>query len=185
MKNGFCRVLQMFVTVILLTPLQLLAQGTAFTYQGRLNQNGAPYTGTAEFLASLWEGPSGGSALASNLTGSVVVGVSNGLFTLPLDFGANFTGADRWLELDVRTGLGAFTQLSPRQQLTPTPYAVYAGNVSASGISGSISDSQLSTNIARLNGSNLVLPARCNSITRTAHSAGRSREMEQGSLTCP
>jgi hypothetical protein len=36
--------------------------------------------------------PAGGSAIASNLTGSVVVGVSNGLFTLPLDFGANFTG---------------------------------------------------------------------------------------------
>src|ERR1700761_6528430 len=72
------------------------AQGTAFTYQGRLNQNGAPYTGNAEFQASLWSGPTGGSALASNLAGSVVVGVSNGLFLLPLDFGANFSGSDRW-----------------------------------------------------------------------------------------
>jgi 3-isopropylmalate/(R)-2-methylmalate dehydratase small subunit len=54
--------------------------------------------------------------------------VTNGLFTVTLDFGAGvFTGASRWLEIGVRTNGGAsFTVLSPRQPLTPTPYALYA-----------------------------------------------------------
>jgi hypothetical protein len=151
----FC-VLTVFTLSMFFGMSLTFGQGTAFTYQGRLNQNGAPFTGSAEFQASLWSVPSGGSALANNLGGSVVVGVTNGLFVLPLDFGANFSGGDRWLELDVRTALGSFTQLSPRQQVTPAPYAIYAGNVNATGISGSIADAQLSANIARLNGSNLV-----------------------------
>jgi hypothetical protein len=49
--------------------------------------------------------------------------VSNGLFTVTLDFGSEFNGADRWLELAVRTNGGvAFTALTPRQAVMPTPY---------------------------------------------------------------
>jgi hypothetical protein len=33
----------------------LHAQGTAFTYQGRLDNGGAPYSGSAEFQATLWD----------------------------------------------------------------------------------------------------------------------------------
>jgi hypothetical protein len=57
--------------------------------------------------------------------------VSNGLFTVTLDFGPNvLTGADHWLDLGVRSnGRGAFIPLSPRQKLTATPYAITAGNV--------------------------------------------------------
>jgi hypothetical protein len=60
------------------------------------------------------------------------VPVSEGLFTVPLDFGAGvFTGDARWLEIGVRPGLssGAYTLLSPRQALTATPYALYAQRV--------------------------------------------------------
>ncbi len=65
--------------------------------------------------------------------------VSNGLFTSTLDFGNQFPGADRWLEIAVRTnGGGAFSTLAPRQALTPTPYAIFAGKVNASGISGTL-----------------------------------------------
>jgi hypothetical protein len=56
--------------------------------------------------------------------------VSNGLFTVPLDFGANFPGADRWLEISVCSiGGGVFSALSPRQKLTPSPSAITAANV--------------------------------------------------------
>src|SRR5207248_9564471 len=60
----------------------------------------------------------------------------------------------RWLDIAVRPGASAvqFTNVVPRQKLTATPYAVYSGNVSASGIVGPILDSQLSGNIAQLNG---------------------------------
>ena len=50
--------------------------------------------------------------------------VSNGLFTAVLDFGNNFPGADRWLEIKVGTNT-----LVPRQKLTPAPYAITAGSV--------------------------------------------------------
>ena len=64
------------------------------------------------------------------------------MFTVVLDFGTGiFSGADRFLEIGVRTnGNGAFATLSPRQKLTPTPYAITAENlngvVSGSGLSG-------------------------------------------------
>jgi len=41
-----------------------------------------------------------------------------------------FNGTPRWLDIGVRTnGGGAFTTLTPRQELTASPYAVTAGNV--------------------------------------------------------
>jgi hypothetical protein len=54
-----------------------------------------------------------------------------------LDFGSSvFNGQDCWLEIAVRTnlgGAGTFTALSPRQKLTPTPYAITAGNAASLG----------------------------------------------------
>ncbi|MBE0540227.1 MAG: tail fiber domain-containing protein [Verrucomicrobia bacterium] len=115
---------------ILLHSPSTFAQGTAFTYQGRLESGGAPHTGTAEFQATLWDAVSGGSQIAASAPAQVVVGVTNGLFILPLDFDANFPGANRWLQLEVRTTIGNFTTLAPRQPLTPTPYAITASNLS-------------------------------------------------------
>ncbi|HQK02064.1 MAG TPA: tail fiber domain-containing protein [Verrucomicrobiota bacterium] len=124
-----------------------LAQGTAFTYQGRLDSNGAPFNGNAEFQATLWTAATGGTQVAANNPAAVVVDVNNGLFTLRLDFGANFPGADRWLQLEVRTSIGPFTTLNPRQALTPTPYALTAkgisGNLPASQLSGTVASGQL------------------------------------------
>jgi hypothetical protein len=107
--------------------LSAFAQGTAFTYQGRLNVGANPANGTYDLQFTPYGLASGGSGVAAPLTKSPV-GVTNGLFTVTLDFGAGvFTGASRWLEIGVRTNGGAsFTVLSPRQPLTPTPYALYA-----------------------------------------------------------
>src|SRR5688572_6056859 len=86
-------------------------QGTTFTYQGRLNDNGGPFTGNAEFQATLWGAAAAGTTIATNSSPSVIVPVTNGLFVLPLDFGAAFSGADRWLQLEVRTTIGPFVTL--------------------------------------------------------------------------
>ncbi|HXG47061.1 MAG TPA: hypothetical protein VNO52_05505, partial [Methylomirabilota bacterium] len=127
--------------ILTLQPTTARAQGTAFTYQGRLEAGGTPYTGLAEMQFSLWDAASGGSQLGTTLTVSPV-GVSNGLFTVSLDFGTGvFTGPARWLEIGVRTNLLGFTTLSPRQPVTATPYAVLAGNVS-----GVIANSSLPAN---------------------------------------
>ncbi len=103
------------------------AQSTAFTYQGRLAANGSPYTGFAEMHFTLFNALVSGVAVATNTPATASVNVTDGLFTVPLDFGAAaFPGADRWLEIQVRTNLGAFITLTPRQALTPTPYALFA-----------------------------------------------------------
>jgi hypothetical protein len=128
--------------------LPAFAQGKAFTYQGRLADSGNAYTGSAEFQATLWDAVSGGSQIAANAPAQIVVGVTNGLFVLPLDFGANFPGANRWLQLEVRTNIGSFTTLTPRQELTPAPYAITASNLSgtlpAAQLSGTLPSAQLS-----------------------------------------
>jgi hypothetical protein len=127
---------------------QIAAQGTAFTYQGRLNNAGGAANGTYDLTFKLWNASSGGSQVGSTLTVSGVA-VTNGLFTEILDFGGVFNGSPYWLELGVRTnGAPSFSTLAPRQELTPTPYAVTAENVdglvSAAQLSGTLPSTVLS-----------------------------------------
>jgi hypothetical protein len=129
------------------------AQSTAFTYQGRLNDGTNGACGSYDFVSTLFPTNVSGAAAAGPITNTAVA-VSNGLFSLTLDFGpAAFTGADRWLEIGVRGNgfAGGFTTLFPRQALTPSPYAVFAAGASAAGLRGTIADGQLSTNVALLN----------------------------------
>ncbi len=122
------------------------AQGTAFTYQGRLNSNGAVANGLYDVQFAVFTAAVGGSQIGSALTVNAVT-VNNGLFTLALDFGVGvFTGADRWLDLSVKTnGAASFTALTTRQPITATPYATTAGSVS-----GTVPDARLSANVGLL-----------------------------------
>ena len=126
------------------------AQGTAFTYQGQLQNNGSPASGTYNLTFSLFNTDTSSVAVAGPVTNNGVI-VTNGLFTVLIDFGPGvFTGQTNWLEISVATnGVSTFTTLTPRQELTPTPYAIYAEN--ASGLSGTLSASQL-TSIGNTNG---------------------------------
>jgi hypothetical protein len=123
---------------------RLLAQSTAFTYQGRLNQGGASVTGLYDFQFTVFDAPTAGSGLGT-FPLNATLPVTNGLFTLTLDPGPGvFTGPARWLAIAVRTnGVGAYSNLSPRQLLTSTPYAVRSANAAlASGVlPGSITSS--------------------------------------------
>jgi trimeric autotransporter adhesin len=103
--------------------------GTAFTYQGRLQQLGAGANGSYDFRFILFTADLGGSQIGPIQTNSAVA-VQSGLFTTEIDFGVNaFTGGERWLEIYVRTnGSGTFTLLTPRQPVRPTPYAMHAVN---------------------------------------------------------
>src|SRR5262245_63344433 len=94
------------------------AVSTPFTYQGELRQGGAPRNGVCDFRFSLFGVSSGGVPLAT--TTAPPTTVTAGRFTVQLDFGAAFPGADRWLEVEVRcpTAVGSFTLLVPRQALT-------------------------------------------------------------------
>ncbi len=120
----------------------LHAQGTVFTYQGRLSDGGAAAAGSYDLRFAIYDAASNGNPQGSPLTNAAVT-VSDGLFAVTLDFGAAvFNGADRWLETGVRTNGGtAFTPLSPRQPITATPYAIKASVSSA--LSGGLSSSNL------------------------------------------
>jgi hypothetical protein len=99
------------------------AVGTAFTYQGRLTDGGAPANGNYEFRFYLWA-EEGKTTLLGTYpgTGTVSVNVEDGYFTTTLDFGVGiFDGDECWLEIEVNGSL-----LAPLQSITPTPYAIYA-----------------------------------------------------------
>jgi hypothetical protein len=138
---------------------QTQAQTTAFTYQGRLNDGANPANGSYDLTFALYDAPGGPTQWGSTITNTAVL-VSNGLFTVTLDFGNQFPGAN-WLAIGVRAnGGGAFATLSPRQALTATPYAIYApnagsaGSVGASNIVGNILPAQLPANVALRTGGN-------------------------------
>lgn len=107
--------------------LDVTLMQTAFTYQGRLESAGAPVEGTADFRFSLFRGASGAEQVGSTLqlTGAAV---TKGLFAAELDFGQVMDGSPRYLEIAVRSpsGAGAYTTLSPREPLNPTPHAVWS-----------------------------------------------------------
>jgi hypothetical protein len=69
------------------------AQGTAFTYQGRLNDGANPASGIYDLRFTTYDAVNNGAA-AGGAIANVATAVSNGLFTVTLDFGAGvFTGA--------------------------------------------------------------------------------------------
>ena len=133
--------------------------GTAFTYQGQLRDGGAAANGLYDLQFSLYDGPTGGGSLSGPIT-QTGTSLSNGTFTVFLDFGSGmFDGSARWLEIGVRPNgsAGGFTTLTPRQPVTATPYALYspsagtAASVPAAGLTGTLSDARLSTNVALQN----------------------------------
>jgi formylglycine-generating enzyme required for sulfatase activity len=130
------KLLNLIVALAVLACLSTLNQrlsasplGTAFTYQGRLTDGGLSAQGIYDLRFSLHDAAIGGYQFEVVQT-NAATSVSNGLFTVMLDFGGGvFAGPARWLEMGVRTnGGGAFATLSPRQEITPTPYALFTPN---------------------------------------------------------
>jgi len=109
---------------------------TSFTYQGELRTASGPVSGTCHFQFSLWDALSNGAQVGVT---QPVNGVSvvHGRFAVQLDFGSDAFGGDaRWLQIAVQCGGDpGFTPLSPRQPLTPVPYALYSPRSTWSGLS--------------------------------------------------
>ncbi len=105
------------------------AQTTAFTYQGRFTDStvAQPTNGNYNMQFALFDAVSGGTQIGATVTNTSVQ-VTNGIFTVSLDYGANsFSGADRFLEIRVfSTTTNNYVVLSPRQQITSAPYAIRA-----------------------------------------------------------
>ncbi|HEX4121123.1 MAG TPA: tail fiber domain-containing protein [Verrucomicrobiae bacterium] len=128
-QNLFVLLALSALSILVFQPSPAFAQGTAFTYQGRLDDSSAPANGWYDMTFTLYATNAGGSPVAGPVTNSAV-GVTNGLFTTSVNFGNPFSGASNWLEVAVSTnGANAFNTLAPRQQLTPVPYAIAAQNL--------------------------------------------------------
>lgn len=150
MKSSKVHSLVLGLATLLAGATHLTAQGTAFTYQGRVDSGGAPVNGFYDLQFAVYDSVGGGALVGGPLTNAASA-VSNGLFAVSLDFGAGvFTGNPRWLEIGVRpNGDGAFTTLSPRQPINATPYAVRAAQ-----FGGAVAESQLPAVVPRLNAAN-------------------------------
>jgi hypothetical protein len=146
---------------------QVAAQGTAFTYQGLLQNKGAPANGSYDFTFALFQNNGSNAVQTGNTITNSGVGVTNGLFAVTLDFGGVFNGANCWLAVGVRSNGGAgFTNLSPMQPVSPAPYAIYApsagsaasaNSVSASNITGTFAQAQLPSGLVTTNSLSSIL----------------------------
>jgi hypothetical protein len=126
---------------------------SSFTYQGRLVQNDQAVNEEVDFLFRLFDAETGGTA--KGLLNVLDWPVEGGLFTVPLDFGADvFDGTPLWLDIRVNG-----VQLSPRTKITAAPYAIHALNadgnsgggvecvLAGAGLSGGGCDSQVTLSI--------------------------------------
>src|SRR5690606_14005054 len=113
------------VALALLAPaVPALAQGrppATLSYQGYVEQNGEPVDGTRTLRFGLYEGPSGGAPLWSEVQPGVPI--SDGIFSVTLGAVTPLPVEEfyqaLWLEVAVGT-----TILSPRTALTAAPYAL-------------------------------------------------------------
>lgn len=122
-----CRALAAALTLVLgCTAESVAAQALtpAFTYQGELRSAGTPANSSFDMEFRLYGTPSGSGQIGPVVT-RVAVPVTNGLFSVPLDFGsAQFAGDRQWLEIAIRpAGGGAYETLSPRTEVIAAPYA--------------------------------------------------------------
>lgn len=131
--------IELFTAVIVFTLVlsaPVATQTTAFTYQGNLNLSGSPANGNFDFELALFDSLTGGTQTGPNVVRNNVP-VTNGNFSVVVDFGSQFPGANRYLEIRVKpVGAGSFTALSPRAFLTSTPYAVRANAAAGADTAG-------------------------------------------------
>ncbi|MBS1768199.1 MAG: hypothetical protein JSS77_00910 [Acidobacteria bacterium] len=120
------------------------APPTPFTYQGKLVlPNGLPANGNFDFIVTVYDAATGGTATAQIEIDTV--NVVDGIFTLSLPFPANrFESDESYLDVQVRAEGGtAFSQLSPRLRIGSVPLAKISETSGALSCTGCITDGQI------------------------------------------
>src|SRR5260221_12883274 len=126
MKNRtylFLSIISFLWLVISIT--NITAQTNQFTYQGRLTDGGTAPTGSYDLQFELFDAQAGGTQQGGTIALSSVA-VSDGIFTVNLNFGPQFSGGARFLEISVKPAgsPNPYTKLAPRQTITSAPYAI-------------------------------------------------------------
>ena len=98
------------------------AQAEDFSYQGRLELNGQPASGTFPMTFTLFDAQSGGNQVGAPDVHSNV-NVSGGGFGVLLSFPGAFTGTQLWLEVTVDGQV-----ITPRHKVAAAPVAQFALN---------------------------------------------------------
>ena len=123
MTKLFSLVFCIFLVGSLIAP-SISAQTTQFAYQGALKDGVNNANGNYDFQFALFDSASAGNQVGTTITQNSVT-VANGVFSVPLDFGNQFPGASRFLEIRVRqSGAGSFTTLVPRVSIGASPYGI-------------------------------------------------------------
>ncbi len=130
--------------LFLLIGINLIAQPTSMTYQGRLLESGTPVNGTRNFQITIYDLATGGNVLVNTQTFNGTQ-VTNGLYNLVITGlnPANFVGNTAYLQINVNG-----TDLSPRTQLLTVPYAFKAGIID--GVTSSSTELNLLDGIANI-----------------------------------
>jgi hypothetical protein len=171
----------LFSTLLSLACFSAFSQSTLITYQGVLKNNGANANGLYDVRFSLYDASSGGAQVGNTVTQTVPV--TNGVLTTQLDFGLNFAGADRWLQLETRTnGIGAsFVLLNPRQRITAAPYSTFALSAATATNASSVAKGAVVTSLNSLKddlilqaGNNVSITPNGNTLTIAAANGGGS-----------
>ena len=147
------------------------AQTSEFTYQGRLNDGGAPANGTYDLSFSLYDAETESTSIGNRVVPNVPV--TDGVYSVRLNFGAlAFTGADRWLEISFRPAGGTeWALLIPRQKILSVPYSIRSLEAgvadSATNLSGVPAEQFVQTTDGRLSDARPPLPGSANYIQNT------------------
>lgn len=120
-RRCLCFLGWIMITALSLPAMAGLATSERITYQGRLLDNGTPFTGTVDMAFGLWTQSTGGTEVTSQTISGVEV--ANGLFQVELFFGEEAYEDSLWIEV-VADG----TTLTPRQPITAVPLALHALN---------------------------------------------------------
>jgi len=126
--------------------------GTEFNYQGLLKSSGAAITDDVDIKARLFDSETDGTQIGTELE-LLNVPVTEGVFSIELDFGSVFSGAERWLELEVKLSAdlpAAYEILAPRQEIKPSPFSLFSlstGLIPDGSLAGTYSQELQLTNV--------------------------------------
>lgn len=128
--------LTLLMLVLLYGSAGVLAQPADLTYQGRLVDSSFAASGNYDLVFKLFDDPTDPTATQIGPDQNRDdVPVSNGVFTVVLNFGPNAFegGGERYLEIHIRRGTstGAYAILTPRQRFTSSPFSIRSARAGA------------------------------------------------------